>query len=93
MVWQNIFILHNHKIVHFAAEILKENASSNIDLIYHNLKRDLVSNYQDKVQSLKLSSLKTPKAINKVILSFEQSISYLKNPWKKHFRKLTFQEF
>ena len=85
---KNIFILHNHKIVHFAAEILKEHASSNIDLIYHNLKRDLVSNYQDKVQSLKLSSLKTPKAINKVILSFEQSISYSKKSLEKTLSKI-----
>ena len=85
---KNIFILHNHKIVHFAAEILKEHASSNIDLVYHNLKRDLVSNYQDKVQALKLSSLKTPKAINKVILSLEQSISYSKKSLEKTLSKI-----
>ncbi len=73
---KNIFILHNHKIFQIGNAILKEFSIENIDLVFHNLRRDLNTNYKVRIEKVNESTLTSVKNLNKVITSLEEALAY-----------------
>ena len=73
---KNIFILHNHKIFQIGNVILNEFSMANIDLVFHNLKRELEVNYKARIEKINAYSLRTVKNLSKIITSFEDALAY-----------------
>ena len=73
---KNIFILHNHKIFQIGNVILNEFSLANIDLVFHNLKRELEANYKVRIEKINATSLRNVKNLSKIITSFEDALAY-----------------